>query len=44
MEEEGEWKGKKIVWKRYQEGGRGESGSDFCPGAAENLKLIEKSL
>ena len=38
MEEEGEWKGKKIVWKRYQEGGRGESGSDFCPSVAENLK------
>ena len=25
MEGEGTWKGRKIVWKRYQEGGRGEN-------------------
>ena len=45
MEEEGDWKGRKIVWKRYQEGGRGKIWVRFSLGTAELAgKLKQKSL
>ena len=43
MEGEGTWKGRKIVWKRYQEGGRGENLGQILVLAAQ-LQALQKKF